>query len=515
MESDKQTNIVDARTDEQWLRLVNNTIDREDWEELWSLAHKTPPIWTLRIVKLLRKKNWSPPDDGQESFFEKLCGFAKSCNEFDVPGPDIPVATSWQLNPGSAGFGDYSRIRTARITADGEFLFVLDDKATALEIYSVADTICLNRIRLDMIAGRQHAVLGVALDSAGRNLAVLTFAPRTKEARIRLCSFEEGELLSDRWIKCNANNLGRQIPRLCFDGDGRTLAMLSAPNMVTIWEVATGKELRQFENVWTSVRDDMDFEFPLQPGDSIGDWCKFGRRALADISSHSLAMTDDGKMLLASRGNKIVVWNEATTALTQIHSSSRLIALDRLGGFTVTIDMSSIHFHLLHIANHQKEIALCRDRLARIALSHDSELVAAAMPHFNCVKVWHLPDGRNLGTLLGLAHDQLVDFRITTGGSIIAVARSGLVQTWEADGNGNAWPWAEELVRITHQPVDKSSVQILRQAQEMRRRGWLSAQESNLLDLALSLMENRLNLDIEIEWDQDLPGDKHDIEIED
>jgi hypothetical protein len=48
----------------------------------------------------------------------------------------------------------------------------------------------------------------------------------------------------------------------------------------------------------------------------------------------------------------------------------------------------------------------------------------------------------------------------------------------------------------------------------MRSRGWLSVQESNLLDLALLLMENRLNLDIEIEWEGELPGDKYDIEIE-
>jgi hypothetical protein len=136
------------------------------------------------------------------------------------------------------------------------------------------------------------------------------------------------------------------------------------------------------------------------------------------------------------------------------------------------------------------------------------------MSHSNNIKLWHLPDGRNLGTLPDLAHDVLVEFKFTSGGSIVAVTRSGLVQVWEADGNGNAWPWSPELVQITHHPVDSSSVQVLRQAQEMRKRGWLSVQESNLLDLALALMQNRLNLDIEIEWDPQLPGDIYDIEID-
>ncbi len=48
----------------------------------------------------------------------------------------------------------------------------------------------------------------------------------------------------------------------------------------------------------------------------------------------------------------------------------------------------------------------------------------------------------------------------------------------------------------------------------MRRRGWLSVQESNLLDLALNLMQQRLNLDIEIDWETELPGDIYDIEID-
>jgi hypothetical protein len=88
------------------------------------------------------------------------------------------------------------------------------------------------------------------------------------------------------------------------------------------------------------------------------------------------------------------------------------------------------------------------------------------------------------------------------------------VQTWEADTNGVAWPWSRELVQITHQPIDKSTVLIMKQAQEMRRRGWLSSQECSFLDIALLLMQNRLNLDIEVDWQKALPGDVFDIEID-
>jgi hypothetical protein len=161
------------------------------------------------------------------------------------------------------------------------------------------------------------------------------------------------------------------------------------------------------------------------------------------------------------------------------------------------------------------ELSYCADPVSRLTISTDSEVIAIAMSHSEMILLQHIPDGRTLGTLYGLAHEVLLDFRFTLSGSIVAISRSGLVQIWEADGNGVAWPWSEALVAVTHHPVDSSSVRILRQAQELRRRGWLSSQESNLLDLALLLMQNRLSLDIEIDFESELPGDIYDIEIED
>jgi hypothetical protein len=149
-----------------------------------------------------------------------------------------------------------------------------------------------------------------------------------------------------------------------------------------------------------------------------------------------------------------------------------------------------------------------------LALSDDGQIAAFAAPRRGTVMLVHLPDGRILGTLSGLLHAQLTDLQFTSGGALMAFTSTGILHTWEADGNGIAWPWSSELVSITHQPVDDSSVEILRQAQVMRHRGWLSNQESKLLDLALHLMENRLNLDIEIDWTETyLPSDDCNIEI--
>jgi hypothetical protein len=142
---DRTHSIIDARTDQRWVQLVITLTEREDWDELWKLAQKAPPIWTVRIVKSLSKRKWQPAADRQLALFEELNKFASACNEFDLPGPETRTPTSGQIESAK------SRITAARITADGEFIFVLDEKAVVIEILGMPDLRPIERIRLDAI----------------------------------------------------------------------------------------------------------------------------------------------------------------------------------------------------------------------------------------------------------------------------------------------------------------------------------------------------------------------------
>jgi hypothetical protein len=519
---DRTHSIIDARTDQRWVQLVITLTDREDWDELWKLAQKAPPIWTVRIVKSLGKRKWQPAADRQLAFFEELSKFASACNEFDLPGPETRTPTSGQIESAK------SRVTAARITADGDFIFVLDEKAVVIEVLGMPDLRPVERIRLDAIQGKQYSTLGFAISRYGDRLAVLLFEPKTKRPFIHVYDLANGEVVSDRWCKFDngqiAQHIGQQVPRLAIDGSGKMLVLLSAWNQITIWNLETGAQSAQFENKTTVSNSDSVYvpsPYSASIDANLHDWSKYGRWAMSEPFSQRLALSRDGRNIAAGRGGTVVVRNgDNLETIVGEPTSSGQFALAENGEFIITNNQEDINFITLTKQNewalHTQGviIAICRDPAARIALTHDSEMVAVAMSHFDIIKLWHLPDGRVLGTLQGLAHDLLVDFKIADSGSIIAVTRSGLVQLWESDGNGNAYPWSKELVAITHQPVDSSSVKILRQAQEMRKRGWLSVQESNLLDLALALMQNRLNLDIEVEWDSELPGDVFDIEIE-
>lgn len=497
--------IIDARTDDRWVRSVESHVAREEWEELWTLAQKAPPIWTVRILKYLKKQAWMPEPEHQSTFFDKLSFYSSACNEFDLPGPGMCQPSVSRLD---TAFG---RIATARVTADGEFVFVLEDKRAAIEVRRVADLAVIDRIRLDMVSGKQYAVLALDITRMGDQLAVLTYESTSSTLSVHIYELDMGEVQSDRWFKCTNTDIGFHAPSICFDGEGNNLFVQTGSDLVTVWDIKKGVNKGQIE--LNSDFDNLPLAYAVSADSPSGEWCKFGRRVVAEPSSRRLVTSSDGTKIATTRGLFILGWQNPRALGSIMRSSTGLVAMSADGYFIATVNAGGVQLMNLR-DEEQTELADCFDPLTQLAFSNDSELLAVAMSHSDNIKLWHLPDGRNLGTLRDLAHDVLVEFKFTSGGSIVAVTRSGVIQVWEADGNGNAWPWSPELVQITHQPVDSSSVQVLRQAQEMRKRGWLSVQESNLLDLALALMQNRLNLDIEIEWDAQLPGDIYDIEIE-
>jgi len=555
-------NLVDVGKDDRWIKTVESLVAREDWHQLWLLALRTPPIWSVRILKFLNKRNWKPDPDNRLPMYEQLSAFAAKCNEYDLPTLELRQPKTMRLEDPPA------RIATARITADGEFLFVIDDKAAYLVIYRVDDIAEVSRVRLDMVGAKPHAILGFAVSPLGDRAAILIYDTVGRDAALNVFRFDEyGELKSTRSFKYPLENLGLQFPRLLLLPDAKSLYILTGVNRIFVWDLDRGAIVDQFENVASGPEFQCDAEYsPLAvtSTSSANDWRRFGRFSLSELAARGICFASKhraaevgsdyyaepvdcikGVSVLALQwGLFASIWDlprEIRKPKRMVPCSSGIFALSRDGKYAATINYSGLELadltvewtgsareheiSTLRIVNSPMapesakrsaliEIAECADPAARVAFSEDSELLAVAMPHSDCIRLWHVPDGRQLGTLVGLAHEALVDFRFTMGGSLIAVTNAGAVQTWEADGNGNAWPWAPQLVQITHEPVDESSLQILRQAETMRRRGWLSVQECNLLDLALVLLQNRMNLDIEIDWHTDLPGDVFDIEID-
>ena len=467
---------------------------------------------------------------------------AAACNEYDLPGPDIRTAKTMQLeNIGK-------RIYAAKITIDGELIFLLDDKCTAINIRRLSDLTEVSRIRLDMINGKIYAPLAFAITEYGEHLAVLVRESSTGDFKIHLYELDFGEVVSETWITVEQEIACDQVPKLAITSDCTTIFLQMGENIITVIPLSSKAKQLSFVNVGheTSFRY-IPVPYEVSNTHSFNDWKNYGRHGLKDPTAQSLTVKSN---ILAIPGNTEFTIKRKPYEGEEdryVWSSTGIFALSECGRYFGTIHDNAVFIHNLNVeagaigptptaypSRHvpinyrvteqylqeaekkaKVEICYCPDPVSRLAISTDSEVIAVAMSHSEIVLLQHIPEGRSLGVLHNLTRDVLIDLRFTLAGSVVAISRSGLVQIWEADGNGVAWPWSRELVNITHFPVDSSSVKILRQAQEMRRRGWLTSQESNLLDLALLLMQNRLSLDVEIDFESELPGDIYDIELDD
>jgi hypothetical protein len=521
---------IDARSDQQWIQSAEALIGQRDWSGIWHLAIKSPPIWTVRFLKILIDESWLPEPAEQLPLFESLVPLVRQCNPFEIPSKDARRPRSTQLDTRK------ERLTAARFSSDGELLFTVDQRGVSLTIWRTVDFSVVSRIRLDMLHGKRYIPLAFDISACGEHLAVLAFEPQSKQSGIVLYQLEFGEPIKTQWIKMTfLEPPGYSATSMSLAPDGKR-ALICRDKLIASISLPSGhvqsrREIEEDVKAAPAVLDGLDGNL------DYATWTRYGKQMLFNMAYSTPGMSRDESTVAMSKGRNIAVYrkNKATyERQTYLPSSRGIFALSDDGNTLLTIDRGEIVCCDLRRVKPEYEsqqaapvstsnytetsaawsIGTSMDPLSKIALHDESATIAVAMSHFECVRMWHLPEGRNLGTLPGLARDVILDFRFAAGGDIIAVSRTGLVQTWEADTNGVAWPWSRELVQITHQPIDKSTVLIMKQAQEMRRRGWLSSQECSFLDIALLLMQNRLNLDIEVDWQKALPGDVFDIEID-
>jgi RNA polymerase sigma factor (sigma-70 family) len=135
---------------------------------------------------------------------------------------------------------------------------------------------------------------------------------------------EEMKLLEDNQPKTERS----RIASLCFSPDGKSLASTSHTKTIHLWDVATGKLLRQFQEPWASVSTALfspdgkllvaNATFGLSSNDAIRLWDVATGKEVRKMNGHSyglysLAFSRDGQVL-ASGGNDCAVrlWEVST-----------------------------------------------------------------------------------------------------------------------------------------------------------------------------------------------------------
>ena len=323
----------------------------------WRLAQKTPPIWTVRILRLLNKRSWSPAEDEQLSFFEELSRFVGACNEYDLPGPDLRAPITQAATAGA-------RMAAARVTADGEFLFLMDDSGSVIEVRRISDMGTVERIRLDMIAGKQYATLAFDVSADGSYLAALSDDPKSKQSFIHLFELLDGEVISDQWCKLECGNLGLQVSRLAFDSVTNALALYSGIKLVTIFDIDTMRPRAQFTVISSTTEQLAYSAITIADNANAADWLKYGRRCVGEVSARALALVDAGQLVVARRGDEVAVSTAVGELLFHVQCRTGIYAVSKDGCLLSLLEGDGTYLVDLK-SKEEREIAYCRDPLAK------------------------------------------------------------------------------------------------------------------------------------------------------
>jgi RNA polymerase sigma factor (sigma-70 family) len=135
---------------------------------------------------------------------------------------------------------------------------------------------------------------------------------------------------------------GDTIDFLRFMPDGRQLLTAGKDETLRLWDVASGTELRRFERPEpprgpAEAGAALD-ERPGKPGPGGAM-----RLATADLQrGFRVALSEDGKLLAATRGNAAHVWDAASGRLLHTFQPEKASRLDRLADLTFAADGKSL-----------------------------------------------------------------------------------------------------------------------------------------------------------------------------
>jgi RNA polymerase sigma factor (sigma-70 family) len=292
--------------------------------------------------------------------------------------------------------GALARLGTVRFrTPEGAtFLSFLPGDTTLLTAGGVLSTWELGtgkEVRRDDCNGNSRTF---ALAPDGKTLAVGTYADNPTVVAIYLRDVTTGRVLQE----CRGHS--KWVRSLAFSADGRTLVSGSHDKSVRFWDVATGKELRRFDE------PDMVLAVALSPdGKALATTCfhspdakwtvrlrdaatgREQRSFKADVPVFQVAFCPDGQTLLALAPNNggqptstIYLWDVATGKLRQITGQPEFGyagAFSPDGKTLATGNVQGIVLWDVATAKERRRLGKQRVGLAGLTFSGDGKLLAS------------------------------------------------------------------------------------------------------------------------------------------
>jgi hypothetical protein len=461
-------------TEEEWNAVISILESRKQWNELWLLAQKGPPFFSLKIIHKLKYSGWAPLHG---DVYKKLVQIADQLDE------ELPALTSlaWPLLKESV-----NRVVTLKMSPDGR-MFARWKNESVVCLWSRSKDITFEDrdrpSRKPFAMSTKGGIIAIgnclwrkpycgSLNwlSSGYSANVLAIAPDEKtlamgnNKNILLWSLPDGKLFEilEGYSK---------IIALAISQDGQLLISGDDNNKINLWSLPDGKLLKTFEGQKGDTSEDMpgriaalaishDGQLFVSGGDSFNNrtniWSIDDGKLLKTIeqSSYRLAITPDGKVLISENGFRgINLWSlpdgKLLKNLVKIHQSH----------------IQSLHSHKMTISTEGGILADIYDK---------------------AVHLWSLPEGR-LIKILKLPEGFIVSLLINHGVKILTyLSRDNTIRFWDTN-----------LILMI--PVIQMTLQDIRSIEEASKIDDVSKVEKNWLEFVLELVLSNRQYDILIE----------------
>jgi RNA polymerase sigma factor (sigma-70 family) len=333
-------------------------------------------------------------------------------NELARPGrPGDPLPAGALARAGGQGFRHGGTVYQVAFSKDGKALVSASAADGTIRLWDAATGAERRRFR-----GDGNGFWTVALSPDNKTVA----SGEGNQLRLwDLATGQEVRRFPGHRGKDPASNAPGQVHRVAFSPDGTLLASLSYNEAaVRLWEVATGKELRQF------------------PGRMAG-------------SIRAFAFSPDGKTLAGGdTDRRVLLWDVATARVVRViggHAGPVFgVAFSADGKMLATAAVGEEDEHVLAISNRTvvhlwdastgKELRRIRAHGDRpgIAFSPDGRLLATVKDGWEgTIRLWDVASGKELRRLHGQA-SAVFSLAFAPDGKTLAAAGMGnMVRLWD------------------------------------------------------------------------------------
>ena len=484
---------LEKMTDAEWEATLDVLSNNKQWEEIWQLAQKAPPVWSKKLLQNLKQASWQPSVEEERTGFESLKQLADKFSGITVPSTSCRKSL---VDPNSI-------VEGISFSPDGQLLASFSNDKT-IRLWRMPDG-----QHLVTLTGHTESVKGISFSRDGQ-----LFASCSSDKTIRLWRMPDGQHLA------TLTGHTESVKGISFSRDGQLFASCSSDKTIRLWRMPDGQHLATLTGHTADVR-----EISFSPNgqllasydfleNTVRLWRMPDGQPLTTLTGHTagvleISFSPDGQILAScSRDNTVRLWRmpdgKNLATLTGHTAAVWGISFSPDGQLLTSCSSdNTVRLWRMSDGQHQDTLTGHTAEVLGINLSPDGQLLAS----FSCdntVRLWRMPDGQHLATLTD--HYCIKEISFSPNGQLLA---SCSLQNYTVS------LWLSSVFQLSRLPIKQLSLHNREQVQKLLQDVKITEHEQHSLEFMQALMDWYQRFDVEVDDAPQLVSTgEFDIEIE-